>query len=95
MKLTDDLDDLSSRAKATLFGAMALCCVVPMLVVFGAVSLTGALFGGTALVLAGSVAIVGWGAWMGRHHRRMARQDAEHRGAPAEPDPAQSQDHAR
>ncbi len=29
-----------------LLGVMALCCLVPMLVVFGAFSVTGALFGG-------------------------------------------------
>lgn len=78
MKLTDDLGDLSPRGKATLLGAMALCCVVPMLVVFGLVSLTGALFGGTALVVVGALAVLGWGVWSGRHHRHMHnRADGE------------------
>ena len=73
MKLTDDLGDLSTRGKATLLGAMALCCVVPMLVVFGLVSLAGALFGGTAVVVVGALAVLGWGAWSGRHHQHMSR----------------------
>lgn len=72
MKLNQDLGELSTRGKAALLGAMALCCVVPMLLVFGAVSVTGALFGGTALVIVGAAAVLAWGVWMGRHHRHMA-----------------------
>jgi len=69
MKLNEDLGDLSPTGKAALLGAMALCCVVPMLVVFGAVSVAGALFGGGAVVVVGVIGLGVWAVWMGRHHR--------------------------
>jgi len=75
VRLNRDLGELSPRGQATLLGALALCCVVPMLVIFGALSVTGALFGGTAAVVVGAIAIIGWGAWMSRHHQHMTGHD--------------------
>jgi len=69
MKLSQDLGDLSPAGTAALLGALALCCVVPMLVVLGAVSVAGALFGGAAVVVVGVVGLGVWTVWMGRHHR--------------------------
>lgn len=91
MKLTDDLGDLSPRGTAALFGAMALCCLVPMLLIFGVVSAAGALFGGTAVVIVGVVAVLGWGAWSGRHHRHMAQHHAD--GGHSDPRAAHDQPH--
>ncbi len=94
MKLNQDLGELSPRGQAALFGALALCCVVPMLVVFGAVSATGAVFGGTAAVVLGAIAVLGWGAWMGRHHQAMSgHADDDHADHAAHHDP--DHDHAR
>lgn len=89
MKLTDDLGDLSTRGTAALLGAMALCCLVPMLVIFGAVSVAGALFGGTALVIVGAVAVVGWVAWSARHHAHGGQH--ERGGAQDRPDSGSEQ----
>lgn len=75
MNWNRDLGELSTRGQAALLGALALCCVVPMLVLFGALSVTGALFGGTAAVVVAAIAIVGWGAWMSRHHQHMTGHD--------------------
>lgn len=71
MKLNEDLGELSAKGRVALLGALALCCVVPMVVLFGVVSVSGALFGATAMVIVAAVAILGWGAWMSRHHRSM------------------------
>lgn len=46
-------------------GACLVCCLLPMLVVLGAISLAGAVFGATTVVVAGLLAA---GAW--RHRRR-------------------------
>jgi len=73
MKLNQDLGDLSPAGIAALLGALALCCVVPMLVVFGAVSIAGALFGGAAVVIVGVIGLGVWAVWMGRHHSHMTR----------------------
>lgn len=75
MKMNQDLGELTPRGQAALLGALALCCVVPMLVVFGALSVTGAVFGGTVAVVVGAVAVIGWGVWMSRHHQHMASHD--------------------
>jgi hypothetical protein len=72
MKLNQDLGDLSPQGKVALLGALALCCVVPMLIIFGALSVTGALFGGGTALALGAVALVVWAVWMGRHHRSMS-----------------------
>ena len=78
MKLNQDLGDLSPTGKAALLGTLALCCVVPMLVVFGAVSVAGALFGGAAVVVVGVVGLGAWAVWMGRYHHHMAEADHGH-----------------
>jgi hypothetical protein len=75
MNWNRDLGELSPRGRAALLGTLAVCCVVPMLVLFGALSITGAVFGGTAAVVVGAIAIVGWGAWMSRHHQHMTGHD--------------------
>lgn len=78
MKLDRDVNDLSTGGKAALVGVLALCCLVPMLIVFGAVSITGALFGGGAMLAVGAVAVLVWMVWMGRHHRSMTHSAPDH-----------------
>lgn len=71
MKLNEDIGELSGRGQVVLLGALALCCVVPMVVLVGVVSVSGAVFGATAMVVVAAIAVVAWGALMGRHHRSM------------------------
>jgi hypothetical protein len=75
MRWNRDLGELSPRGRAVLLGALAVCCFVPMLVLFGALSVTGAVFGGTAAVVVGAIGVVGWGAWMSHHLQHMTGHD--------------------
>lgn len=75
MNPNDDLGSLGARDRWALMGALAVCCVLPMLAIFGVLSLATTLIGGTVAVVVGAAAIVGWGAWMGRHHRHSGHQD--------------------
>jgi hypothetical protein len=62
-------DDLTGAGRAGLGAACVVCCVAPMLVLAGVVSLAALLAGGVAL---GSVALVGSAVWV-LHRQRIPK----------------------
>lgn len=64
------MKEASLAGRIAMAGACIVCCLLPMLVVLGAISVAGPVFGATAVVVAGVLAVGAWAGW--RHRRRVA-----------------------